>query len=325
MKRRAFIAGLGMAAAWPLAARAQQRPALPVVGFLRVTSHAESLHLEAAFLQGLKDAGFVEGQNVTIEYRWADNEPDRLPALVADLLGRHASVIIGHSSAVVAAKAATTTVAIVFVVGNDPVRTGLVTSLNRPGGNVTGVTFSSVDVITKRLGQLHDLIPGAELIGVLVDPNLPEHELEISDAEAAAKAIGQRVLALTAASPDDFIPAFEKLTRAGAGALVVGGSAFLNSQRHRLAVLCARHALPASFSNREFVLAGGLLSYGPSQTDAYRRAGVYAGRILKGEKPGDLPVDQPTKFELVINLGTAKMLGVPIPNAMQSIADELIE
>jgi putative ABC transport system substrate-binding protein len=327
-KRREFIALLGtgglLLAVKVRRARAQQ-PAMPVIGFLRVTSQADSLNLVTAFRQGLKEAGFVEGQNVTIEYRWADGQTDRLPVLAADLVGRRVSVIVGHSTAVMAAKAATTTAAIIFVVGNDPVRTGLVPNLNRPGGNVTGVTFTTVDVAAKRLGQLHELVPRAELIGVLVDPNLPEHELEVRDAEVAAKTLGRRVLVVKAASPGDFIPVFEKLVQAGAGALLVGGSAFLTSQRHRLAVLSARHAIPASFPEREFVMAGGLLSYGPSQTDAYRRAGIYAGRILKGEKPGDLPVDQPTKFELVINLGTAKMLGVSIPNAMQLIADEVIE
>jgi ABC-type uncharacterized transport system substrate-binding protein len=323
-KRREFITLIGGAASWPLAARAQQ-PAMPVIGFLRVTSQADSLHLVTAFRQGLKEAGFVEGQNVTIEFRWADGRDDRLPGLATELVGRRASVIVGHSTAVLAAKAATATTAIIFVVGNDPVRTGLVANFNRPGGNVTGVTFTTIDVIAKRLGQLHDLVPSAELIGVLVDPNLPEYELQIRDAEIAAKTIGRRVLAVRAATPDEFIPVFEKLVHAGVGALLVGGSAFFTSQRHRLAVLSARHAIPASFSEREFAMAGGLMSYGPSQTDAYRRAGIYAGRVLKGEKPGDLPVDQPTKFELVINLGTAKMLGLSIPSAMQLIADEVIE
>ncbi len=213
----------------------------------------------------------------------------------------------------------------IFVVGNDPVRTGLVSNLNKPGGNVTGVTFTTVDVIGKRLGQLHELVPKAELIGVLVDPNLPENELEARGAEAAAKTIGRRVLVVKAATPGEFNPAFEKLVQAGVGALLVGGSAFLTSQRQRLAVLTARHAIPTSFPEREFAIAGGLLSYGPSQAEAYRRGGIYAGRILKGEKPGDLPVEQPTKFELVINLGTAKTLGITIPNSMQLLADEVIE
>jgi putative ABC transport system substrate-binding protein len=273
----------------------------------------------------LREAGFIEGQNVKIEYRWADGQSDRLPALAKDLVHGGVSAIVGHSSAALAAKAATTTTPVIFVVGNDPVRTGLVNSLNRPGGNVTGVTFNTIDLATKRLGQLLEVVPKAELIGVLVDPNLPEHELELHDAEAAAKTIGRRILAMKAATPGEFYPAFEKMVQGGVGALLCGGSAFFTSQRFRLAVLTARHAIPASFSVREFVPAGGLMSYGPNQTDAYRRAGVYAGRILKGEKPGDLPVDQATKDEFVLNLGTARMLGLTIPNAIQLIADEIIE
>jgi putative ABC transport system substrate-binding protein len=279
----------------------------------------------AAFRQGLRETGFVEGQNVTIEYRWADNQTDRLPALAEELVHRRVSAIVGHSTAAMAAKAATTTTPVVFVVGNDPVRTGLVSSLNRPGGNVTGVTFSTIDLATKRVGQLLELIPQVELYGVLVDPSLPEHELEVRDAEKAAKAIGRRILALKSATPAEFYPAFEKMVQAGVGALLVGGSAFFTSQRHRLVVLTARHVIPASFPIREFAVAGGLMSYGPNQSDAYRRAGLYVGRILKGEKPGDLPVDQATKFELVLNLGTAKTLGLTVPNAIQLLADEVIE
>ena len=273
----------------------------------------------------MREAGFVDGQNVTIEYRWADNHNDRLPALAEDLVRRRVAAIVGHSTAALAAKAAATTTPVVFVVGNDPVRTGLVSSLNRPGGNVTGVTFSTIDLAAKRLGQLLDVAPKAEMFGVLVDPSLPEHDLEVHDAEAAAKTIGRRILTLKAATPGEFYPAFEKMVQAGVGALLVGGSAFFTSQRHRLVVLTARHAIPASFSVREFALAGGLMSYGPNQTDAYRRAGIHVGRILKGEKPGDLPVDQATKFELVLNLGTAKTLGLTVPGAVQLIADEIIE
>jgi ABC-type uncharacterized transport system substrate-binding protein len=235
------------------------------------------------------------------------------------------AVIVGHSTAAQAAKAASSTTPIIFVVGNDPVRTGLVANLNRPGGNVTGVTFTTVDVTSKRLGQLHELVPGAELIGVLVNSNLPEHDLELRDAEAAAKSIGVRVLSVKAGRPSDFYSAFATMVQARVGALLVGGGAFFTSQRHRLVVLSARHAIPSSYPLRDYVEAGGLTSYGPSQADAYRRAGVYAGRILKGEKAGDLPVEQPTKFELVINLGTAMALGITVPNAMQLIADEVIE
>jgi putative tryptophan/tyrosine transport system substrate-binding protein len=325
MNRREFITLLGgAAAAWPLAARAQQT-AMPVVGFLRVTSPADSTHLVAAFQRGLRETGFIEGQNVAIEYRWAEGQDDRLPALAADLVRRQAAVIVGHSTAALAAKSASTITPIIFVVGNDPVRTGLVANFNRPGGNITGVTFTTVDVMAKRLGLLHELVPGAGLIGVLVDPNLPEFDVMLRDAEAAAKTIGRRALVVKAASPGEINAAFAKLVQAGVGALLVGGSAFLTSQRHRLVVLSARHAIPTSYTEREFAVVGGLMSYGPSQTDAYRRAGVYAGRILKGEKAGDLPVEQATKFELVINLGTATALGIAVPNAMQLLADEVIE
>jgi putative ABC transport system substrate-binding protein len=224
-----------------------------------------------------------------------------------------------------ATKAASATIPIIFVIGSDPVRSGLVASMNLPGGNITGVTFTTVDVTAKRLGQLHELIPAAELIGVLVDPNSPESDLEVRDAKAAATSIGRRVLAVKAASPHQFGSAFATLVRAGIGALLVGSGPFFTSQRARLAVLSARHAIPTSYTERAYALAGGLMSYGPSQTDAYRRAGIYAARILRGERAGDLPVDQPTKFELVINLGTAAALGITIPSAMQLIADEVIE
>jgi putative ABC transport system substrate-binding protein len=324
MKRREFIMLLGAGAAtWPLAAHAQQ--AMPVVGFLRVTSASDSTHLVAAFQQGLRQSGFLEGQNVAMEYRWADGQEERLPALAADLVRSRVAVIVGHSTAAQAAKAASSTTPIIFVVGNDPVRTGLVANLNRPGGNVTGVTFTTVDVTSKRLGQLHELVPGAELIGVLVNSNLPEHDVELRDAEAAAKSIGLRILGVKAGRPSDFHSAFATVVQAGVGALLVGGGAFFTSQRHRLVVLSARHAIPSSYSEREYAVAGGLMSYGPSQADAYRRAGVYAGRILKGEKAGELPIEQPTKFELVINLGTATTLGITVPNAMQLLADEVIE
>ena len=295
-------------------------------GFLRVTSPANSTHLVAAFRQGLKEAGFVEGQNVVIEYRWAEGQHDRLPALAVDLVQRKVAVIAATSAlAALTAKAATSTVPIVFIIGVDPVRTGLVASLNRPGGNVTGVTFTTVDLTSKRLGQLHELVPKAELIGVLLDPNLPEVDVEVRDVEAAARTIGRRVLVVKAASAGEFNAAFSTIVQAGVGALLVGGGPFFTSQRQRLALLSARHAIPTSYAEREFAVAGGLMSYGPSQADAYRRAGVYAARILKGEKAGDLPVDQATKFELVINLGTAATLGIAVPTALQLLADELID
>jgi len=325
MKRREFIALLGGAAAWPLAARAQQQ-ALPVVGFLRVTSEASAANLVRAFRLGLNEAGFVEGQNVAIEYRWANGDVDRLPELANDLVRRQAAVIIGHSIAVQAAKAATSTTPIIFVVGSDPVRTGLVSNLNRPGANVSGVMFTTVDVTAKRMGLLNDLVPKAKVIGLLLDPQSPEEvEVGLKLVEAAAKAKGLRVVTVKAASVSELHAAFATLAQAGVEALLVGGGPIFTSQRQRLALLSARYAIPASFSEREFAVAGGLVSYGPSQSDAYRRAGIYAGRVLKGEKVGDLPVELPTRFELVINMGTARILGIDVPLHLQQIADEVIE
>jgi ABC-type uncharacterized transport system substrate-binding protein len=252
VKRREFITLLGGAAAGlPLAAHAQQS-AMPVVGFLRVSSPADSAHLVAAFQRGLRETGFIEGQNVAIEYRWAEGQDERLLALAADLVRRQVAVIVGHSTAAQAAKSASTRTPIIFVVGNDPVRIGLVANLNRPGGNVTGVTFTTTDVYAKRLGQLHELVPGAELIGVLVDPNLPEYDVGSRGAEAAAKTIGRRALVVKAANPSEINAAFATFVQAGVGALLVGGSAFLTSQRHRLVVLSARHAIPTSYTDREF-------------------------------------------------------------------------
>jgi putative tryptophan/tyrosine transport system substrate-binding protein len=325
MRRREFVTLLGGAAAgWPVAARAQQ-PSMPVVGFLRVTSAADAANLVTAFRQGLKEAGFVEGQNIAIEYRFADGQGDRFPGLVADLIRRQAAVIVGHGVPAQIAKAATTTTPIVFVVGDDPVRIGLVANFNRPGGNVTGVTFIATDVTAKRLGLLHELVPHAAVIAVLLDPNLPDADRELRSVEAAGRTIGLRVLVVKAAAVHELDAAFATIVQAGAGALHVGSGAFFTSQRQRLAVLSARHGLPSSYPEREYVAAGGLLSYGTSQADAYRRAGNYVARILKGEKPGDMPVEQPTKFELVINLGTAKTLGLTVPNSMQLLADEVIE
>ena len=325
MRRREFIKIVaGSAAAWPIAGRAQQ-PVLPVIGFLRVTSQADSTDLVRAFRQGLNEAGFVDGQNVAIEYRFADGQGDRLPELATDLVRRRVAVIVGHSIAVQAAKAATATTPIIFVVGGDPINSGLVPNLNRPGGNVTGVIFTTVDVTAKRLGLLHELVPKATLIGVLQDANLPEVAVELQDAEVAAKALGLRAVSVKAVTPGELNAAFATMVQEGVGALLVGGGPLMVSQRQRLALLSARHAIPTSYADRAFVVAGGLLSYGPSQVDAYRRAGVYAARILKGEKAGDLPVELPTKFELVINAGTAKILGLDVPPHLQQIADELIE
>jgi putative tryptophan/tyrosine transport system substrate-binding protein len=324
MRRRRFITLLGAAAAWPLGAHAQQ-PALPVIGFLRSTSLADATDLVTAFRQGLKEAGFVEGQNVAIEFRSAEDQLDRLPVLVADLLRRPVAVIVGNNNSALAAKAATTTVPIVFATGTDPVQQGLVASLNRPGGNVTGFSFLAAALAAKRLELLRQLVPKATTIAVLVSPDAPEPEAERRDVQAAAQTIGLQLIILDVSSARDIDTAFATFVQRGAGALFVGGGAFLFSNRERIVALAARHALPASYSDRETVVAGGLMSYAPSITDAYRQAGIYVGRILKGEKPADLPVQQATKIELVINLKTAKALGLTVSNQMQLLADEVIE
>jgi putative ABC transport system substrate-binding protein len=325
MRRRDFIMLVGGAvAAWPFAARAQQ-PTMPVVGFLRSATLADVPHWVAAFRQGLKEAGFVEGQNVAIEFRSADNQLDRLPALVADLIRQPVAVIVGNTDAALAAKAATTTVPIVFASGSDPVRDGLVASLNRPGGNVTGLVYFAAVLGAKRLELLRQLVPRATTIAVLVNPNTPLTEAERKDVQAAAQAIGQQLIIFDISSDRDIETAFAAFVQRGAGALLVGTGGFLNSNRERIAAVANRHALPASYSQREGVVAGGLMSYGPSISDAYRQAGIYSGRILNGEKPADLPVIRSTKFELVLNLKTAKALGLTIPPSLLVAADEVIE
>jgi putative tryptophan/tyrosine transport system substrate-binding protein len=325
MKRRAFITLLGgAAAAWPLAARAQQ-PAMPVVGFLRNTPSAGFDHLVAAFRQGLREADFVDGRNVAIQQRWAEGRDDRLPALVADLINLKAAVIVANTIGALAAKAEATNIPVVFVTGSDPVRDGLVASFNRPGGNCTGVVFISGALGTKRLELLRQLAPQATTIAMLVGPSQPETVAEQTDVQKAAQAFGQQVVIAEATSGGEIDAAFAKFVERGAGALLVGTGAFTNSHREAIVALAARHAIPAMYSLREFASIGGLISYGPSITDAYRQAGIYAGRILKGEKPADLPVMQSTKFELVLNLKTARALGLDVPDRLLALADEVIE
>jgi len=316
--RRKFLATLGGAAAWPLAARAQQ-PAMPVVGFFYSGTLTDVPHFVAAFRQGLKEAGFIEGQNVAIEFHSGRGSPP----LVADLLRRQVALIVGNTPSALAAKAATTTVPIVFATGFDPVRNGLVTNLNRPGGNVTGVSFMSVELAAKQLAFLRELRPGAARIAVLVDPKFPTTERFLSEVRVAASAVGQQLIVLDGSSAREIETAFVTLVQRGAGALHVGGG--MLSQRERIIALAARHGIPAIYVLREYVTAGGLMSYGTSMSDAYRQAGIYAGRILKGEKPGDLPVMLPTKFEFAINLKTAKALGLEIPERLLALADEVIE
>lgn len=323
MRRRDFVASLGVAAAWPLAVRAQ--PAMPVVGFLRSTSLDDASALAAAFRRGLKEAGFTEGQNVQVDYRYADHHRERVAALAADLIRRPVAVIIGDSPSAMAAKAATTTVPIVFASGGDPVRNGLVASLNRPGGNVTGVAFLGGVLGSKRLELFRQLVPRSVTMALIVNPGMPTTETERSEVQAAARAIGQELVVLDATSDRDLETAFTTIAERGAGALLIGAGAFMNSHRERLVALAARHALPAIYHQREAVAAGGLMSYGTSITDAYRQAGNYVGRILKGEKPADLPVVQATKFELVLNLKTAKALGLEVSPALLALADEVID
>ena len=325
MRRREFITLLGGAAAtWPLAARAQQ-PAMPLLGFLRSTSLANATHLVTAFRQGLKETGRIEGQNVTVEYHSAEGHPDRLRALAADLIRRPPAVIAANGIAALAAKAATTTVPIVFATGGDPVEQGLVAGFNRPGGNVTGVSFFAGVLGAKRLQLLRQLVPKATTIAALVNPNSTETEAERRDVQAAAQAIGQQLITLDVSSDRDIEAAFATFVQRGAGALLVGGGTFTFAHSEHIVALAARHALPAVYSNREVALVGGLMGYGGDQRGAYRQVGIYAGRILKGEKPADLPVMQSTKFELVINLKTAKALGIEVPPTLLATADEVIE
>jgi putative tryptophan/tyrosine transport system substrate-binding protein len=324
VRRRELIALLGGAAiAWPLVARAQQ-PAMPVIGFLSSSSADRARYL-TAFRQGIREAGYVEGQNVAIEYRWAQDQYDRLPDLAADLVRRQVTVIAADTPSSIVAKAATTTIPIVYAGGGDPVKLGLVASLNRPGGNVTGVTFVVAELGAKQLGLLHELQPGAVRVGVLVDPNYTATQSFVSDVQAAALSIGKQIEVLEAPIGRDIDTVFASLAQKPIDALLVGPGPVLNNRRVQLVTLATYHRVPAIYNLRESPEAGGLMSYGASITDAYRQAGVYTGRILKGEKPADLPVMQSTKFEFVINLNTARIFGLSFPPGLLAIADEVIE
>jgi len=327
MRRRDFMAGLGSAAAWPLAARAQQ-PALPAVGLIQGGSADASPRNVAAFRKGLNETGYVEGQNVTVEYHWLEGRFDRLPALAADLAQRRVAVIATPAgiAAALAAKAATATIPIVFSVGEDPVRLGLVASLARPGGNATGINFFTQEVVAKRLRLLHDLVPKAVRIAVLVNPaNAPATEATLREVREAAPALGLQIQILNATTIGEIDAAFATLARERPDALFVPPDAFFTSRPVQFATLTAVHKIPATYSSRDNVAVGGLMSYGTDYADTYRQVGVYTGRILKGAKPSDLPVVQSTKFELVLNLQTARALGVEVPPSLLAIADEVIE
>ena len=325
LKRRQFITVLGGAAAWPLAARAQQ-PAMPVIGSLYGVSAVEWASPMAGFRRGLSEWGFDEGRNVAIEYRWAEGQFDRLPAMAADLVRRNATVIAALGPpAALAAKAATSTIPIVFVTGSDPVQAGLVASLNRPGGNVTGVYLLLIGLEGKRLGLLRDLVPHVKLTGLLINPRSPDSEAQSRALQAAARGVGQQILVVEAGSDGEFDAAFAALAQRQAGALVVAADIFFTARRERIVALVARLAIPAIYELREFAVAGGLMSYGTSLLDGYYQNGVYVGRILKGAKASDLPVLQSTKFEFVINLKTAKALGLEVPPGLSATADEVIE
>jgi len=326
MRRREFIAGLGSAAAWPVVARAQQ-PAMPVIGYLRAQSAADDYKMVTIpFLQGLKEIGYVEAQNVGVEYRYAENQLDRLPTLAVDLVRRRVAVIVTPGAAeTIAAKAATTTIPIVFATGADPVALGLVASLNRPGGNVTGVVNLGSDLGPKRLQLLRELLPNAGVFGVLADPAIPITPSIIADLQVGARSLGVELVIASAKSDNDLETAFPSFSQQRVGAVLVGSSTFYNRRMEQLSALAARHALSAIYTYREYALAGGLMSYGSSLGYVGHRFGNYAGRILRGEKPADLPVEQITKIDLVINLKTAKALGLTLPETLLATADEVIQ
>jgi putative ABC transport system substrate-binding protein len=328
MRRREFIKIVAGSAigTLPLASHAQQG-AMPVVGFINAASAENFKRQVAAFAEGLAKNGYIEGEKVKVEYRWAEGRYDQIPALVAELLARQAAVVsvTGSTAAVQAAMAATRTIPIVFVIGADPVKFGLVASLNRPGGNVTGVSFLGNQLVAKQLGLLNELIPGATNFGFLVNPNNPNAESDTNSARLAADALGRKIIVVKARTREDIDQAFAQLNKERANALLISADPLFSGSREQLAALAARHALPTMFNSREFALAGGLLSYGPDQADAYREAGIYVGRILMGEKPSNLPVVQPTKFELHINTKTARSLGLNVPPLLLARADEVVE
>ena len=323
MKRREFITLLGGAAAWPLAARAQQ----PVIGYLHIASPGPFAPFVGAFRQGLREAGYVEGQNLAIEYRWAEGRYDRLPAMAAELVGRQVSLIAaqGGAAAAAAAKEATGAIPIVFSMGGDPVKEGIVASLSRPGGNVTGISVLTTQLAAKRLEIMREVVPKADVIAMLVNPTNMTNLEQLRDSQEAGRALGLRIHVLEASSAGDFDPAFAAITRMRIGALVVGAEAYFHSQRERIVGLAMRHAIPTIYEWREFADAGGLMSYGTDLAEGYRLVGVYAGRILKGAKPAELPVMQATKVQFVVNLKTAKALGLTVPLPLLGRADEVIE
>jgi putative tryptophan/tyrosine transport system substrate-binding protein len=325
MNRREFITLLGNATVWPLAAQAQQ--SMPVIGFLNGQSADSWAHLVSAFREGLHDTGFTDGQNVAIEYRWANGHDERVPALAAELIRRGVALLVtgGGTASTTSAKAATSTIPIVFTIGTDPVKLGFVTSFNKPGGNVTGVSFLVTQLNAKRLGLARQLVSTGAVLGVLIRPSNPTYAMDKPEIEAAAATVGQKLLLLEVASERDFETVFATAARQQVGALLVHTDPFFNSHRDAIVALAARYAVPAIYEFRDFVRAGGLISYGTSISSAYRQAGNYAGRILKGERPADLPVIQSTRFELVINLNTARTLGLEIPPTLLALADEVIE
>jgi putative tryptophan/tyrosine transport system substrate-binding protein len=324
MRRREFIKLIGGAATWPLTAQAQQ-PAMPVIGFLHIASPGAYVHVVAAFRRGLMENDLVEGRNIAVEYRWGEGQLDRMPSLLADLLDHQPSVIVASLQGAQAAKSAGVTIPVVFSSSDDPVKQGFVETLNRPGGNMTGSYLFTAELEGKRLGVLHDLVPRARIIAVLIDANHPMADAQLGDVQSAAARLGVQLVVLHANSDHDFEAAFPALIEQKPEALLVCASPFFYSTRDQLVALAARHNIPAAFELREYATAGGLLSYGNSITDVYRQLGVYVGRILKGAKPADLPVIRPTKFELVINLKTAKALGLTVPPDLLINADEVIE